>query len=78
MKKTHLTATQFKNLELSPPIIRGLSDAGFTYCSPIQDKTLPLSLRGKDIAGQAQTGTGKTAAFLLATFQYLLNDENEQ
>ena len=78
MKKNHLTETEFKNLELSSLLLQGLGDAGFTHCSPIQEKTLPLSLRGKDIAGQAQTGTGKTAAFLLATFQHLINDESEQ
>jgi ATP-dependent RNA helicase RhlB len=78
MKKNHLTETEFKSLELSSLLLKGLGDAGFTHCSPIQDKTLPLSLRGKDIAGQAQTGTGKTAAFLLATFQQLINDESEQ
>ena len=77
MKKTHLTNTRFSNLELSDSIIKSLNQAGFTECTPIQDKTLPLSLRGKDIAGQAQTGTGKTAAFLLATFQHLINDESE-
>ena len=77
MKKTHLTETRFSNLELSDSIIKGLKDAGFINCTPIQDKSLPLSLRGKDIAGQAQTGTGKTATFLLATFQHLINDENE-
>jgi ATP-dependent RNA helicase RhlB len=75
MNNTHLTETRFNNLELSDSILRGLKDAGFNFCTPIQDKALPLSLRGKDIAGQAQTGTGKTAAFLLATFQYLINDE---
>jgi len=78
MKKTHLTKTRFSNLELSDSIIKSLKQAGYTECSPIQDKTLPLSLRGKDVAGQAQTGTGKTAAFLLATFQHLMNDESEQ
>ncbi|MGR9100722.1 MAG: DEAD/DEAH box helicase [Gammaproteobacteria bacterium] len=77
MEKTHLTETKFSNLELSQIILNGLNEAGFTYCTPIQDRTLPLTLRGKDIAGQAQTGTGKTASFLLATFQHLLNDENE-
>ena len=77
MKKTHLTQTRFSNLELSDSILKGLNEAGFDYCTPIQDKSLPLSLRGKDIAGQAQTGTGKTATFLLATFQQLINDENE-
>lgn len=78
MKKTHLTKTRFSNLELSDSIIKSLKQAGYTECTPIQDKTLPLSLRGKDIAGQAQTGTGKTAAFLLATFQHLINDESEK
>jgi ATP-dependent RNA helicase RhlB len=74
MNNNHLTQTRFSNLELSDAILLSLKDAGFTQCTPIQDKTLPLALRGKDVAGQAQTGTGKTAAFLLATFQYLLND----
>lgn len=78
MNNTHLTQTRFSNLELSDSILRGLKDAGFNFCTPIQDKALPLSLRGMDIAGQAQTGTGKTAAFLLATFQYLINDGEDQ
>ena len=78
MKKTHLTKTRFSNLELSDSIIKSLKQANFIECTPIQDRTLPLSLRGKDIAGQAQTGTGKTAAFLLATFQHLINDESEK
>ena len=78
MNQTHLTNTRFSNLELSDSIVKSLKDAGFINCTPIQDKTLPISLRGKDIAGQAQTGTGKTASFLLATFQHLLNDESEK
>ncbi len=75
MNNNHLTETLFGNLELSQAILQGLKEAGFNHCTPIQDKTLPLALRGKDVAGQAQTGTGKTAAFLLATFQHLINDE---
>jgi ATP-dependent RNA helicase RhlB len=78
MKKTHLTETRFSNLELSDSIIKSLKEAGFINCTPIQDKSLPLALRDKDVAGQAQTGTGKTASFLLATFQRLLNDESEK
>lgn len=78
MSKTHLTQTRFSNLELSDSIVKSLKEAGFTHCTPIQDKSLPLALRGKDVAGQAQTGTGKTAAFLLAAFQQLLNDESEK
>ena len=78
MDTTHTLQTRFSNLELSDIILKGLTEAGFINCTPIQDKSLPLSLRGKDIAGQAQTGTGKTAAFLLATFQHLINDESEK
>jgi Superfamily II DNA and RNA helicases len=63
MNETHLTKTRFSNLELSDSIINSLKSANYIECTPIQDRTLPLSLRGKDIAGQAQTGTGKTAAF---------------
>ncbi|PPD34205.1 MAG: RNA helicase [Methylomonas sp.] len=78
MKKAHLTETRFSNLELSDSIITSLKEAGFINCTPIQDKSLPLALRDKDVAGQAQTGTGKTASFLLATFQRLINDESEK
>ena len=78
MKKTHLTDTRFTNLELSSTILKGLKEAGFDYCSPIQDQALPIALRDRDVAGQAQTGTGKTASFLLATFQRLLNDSSEK
>ncbi len=77
MKNTHLTQIRFSNLELSDSILRSLKDANFNHCTPIQRQALPLSLRGMDIAGQAQTGTGKTAAFLLATFQYLINDAED-
>jgi ATP-dependent RNA helicase RhlB len=78
MNNTHLTATRFSNLELSDTILKGLNAAKFELCSPIQDKTLPLTLREKDVMGQAQTGTGKTATFLLATFQKLINDDSEK
>jgi ATP-dependent RNA helicase RhlB len=74
MNTTHLTEIRFSNLELSDSILHSLNSAGFKYCTPIQDRALPLLLRDRDIAGQAQTGTGKTATFLLATFQRLLND----
>ena len=50
----------------------GVNAAGFQACTPIQAQTLPVALQGKDIAGQAQTGTGKTAAFLIAMFNHLL------
>lgn len=68
----HLTDQAFKTLPLNPALQAGLDKAGFEFCTPIQAQALPLLLDGKDVAGQAQTGTGKTIAFLLATFQRLL------
>ncbi len=68
----HLTDLAFKSLALHESLLSGLSDAGFEYCTPIQAKSLPILLSGQDVAGQAQTGTGKTIAFLLATFQRLI------
>jgi ATP-dependent RNA helicase RhlB len=64
--------TSFTSLDLPDALRRGLTEVGFRICTPIQAQTLPLALAGHDVAGQAQTGTGKTAAFLLATFNYLL------
>lgn len=63
---------EFESLPLPDEVMQGIRDAGFTHCTPIQAKTLPHALEGKDIAGQAQTGTGKTAAFLIAMFTKLL------
>lgn len=67
-----LTSTAFWELPLHEGLQRALSDLGFTHCTPIQAQCLPLLLAGRDVAGQAQTGTGKTAAFLLAVFYRLL------
>lgn len=75
MNKTHLTSHKFADFALAPQILDALNSLGFSYCTPIQAQCLPLALQGKDIAGQAQTGTGKTLAFLTATFHYLLNNE---
>ncbi|MFC5079055.1 ATP-dependent RNA helicase RhlB [Vibrio thalassae] len=72
MKKTHITEQKFAELDLHPQIIEGLEKKGFKYCTPIQALALPVLLAGRDIAGQAQTGTGKTLAFLTATFNHLL------
>ncbi|HTX52803.1 MAG TPA: DEAD/DEAH box helicase [Candidatus Baltobacteraceae bacterium] len=70
--------TDFLSFELPEPIIAGIQDAGFTTCTPIQEETLPISLRGRDVAGQAQTGTGKTAAFLIALFTRLLTNPDRR
>jgi ATP-dependent RNA helicase RhlB len=63
---------EFGELDLPEPVREGIRVAGFTTATPIQEAALPVALRGKDVAGQAQTGTGKTAAFLIATFTRLL------
>ena len=72
MSEEHLSTLAFTSLPLHPSVMRGIVDAGFTWCTPIQAQTLPAALTGRDIAGQAQTGTGKTAAFLVALYQSLL------
>lgn len=72
MSDKTLTDILFDHFSLHPQLLQGLSEAGFTRCTPIQAMTLPLTLAGKDVAGQAQTGTGKTAAFLVALYNRLL------
>lgn len=72
MQTDYLTPVLFSSLGLTDSLLESLEDAGFVHCTPIQAATLPLALQGQDIAGQAQTGTGKTAAFLLATLHYLM------
>ncbi len=72
MSDKHLTDIQFDSFDLDEPVLKGIQEAGFTYCTPIQAETLPIALAGRDLAGQAQTGTGKTAAFLVATLHHLL------
>lgn len=72
MSDTHLTETRFSDFDLHEQLLQGIEETGFSYCTPIQAETLPVALAGKDVAGQAQTGTGKTAAFLIALFNRLL------
>jgi ATP-dependent RNA helicase RhlB len=73
MSETHLTDIEYSSFDLSPELMQGIEDAGFSKCTPIQAETLPIALKGRDVAGQAQTGTGKTAAFLVAVYHHLLN-----
>jgi ATP-dependent RNA helicase RhlB len=68
---------RFNELDLPEQVQRGILETGFTDCTPIQEQTLPISLSGKDIAGQAQTGTGKTAAFLVTLFSRLLANRGQ-
>jgi ATP-dependent RNA helicase RhlB len=72
MSDKPLTDIAFSEFDLQPALLAGLEAAGFNRCTPIQALTLPLALAGRDVAGQAQTGTGKTLAFLIAVLNRLL------
>ncbi len=74
MSDAHLSQLTFDSLNIPESVKRGIAELGYTRCTPIQAQTLPLALAGHDVAGQAQTGTGKTAAFLIALLNRLLND----
>jgi ATP-dependent RNA helicase RhlB len=81
MSKTHLTEQKFSDFALHPLVVEALENKGFHNCTPIQALALPITVSGRDVAGQAQTGTGKTLAFLASTFHYLLShpaDANRQ
>ncbi|NYF21053.1 ATP-dependent RNA helicase RhlB [Xanthomonas sp. JAI131] len=73
MSDKPLTDVTFSAFELQPALLAGLEGAGFTRCTPIQALTLPVALPGRDVAGQAQTGTGKTLAFLVTVMNRLLS-----
>lgn len=68
---------KFKELELSPELLKSVERAGFEEATPIQAETIPLALVGKDVIGQAQTGTGKTAAFGLPMLEKIDPDRYE-
>lgn len=65
---------RFHEFQLPNSLMQGIQAAGFQYCSPIQAQSLPFSLAGQDVLGRAQTGTGKTAAFLISVIADLLNN----
>ena len=71
-KPEFLTEQRFDEFALPTQLQSALREAGFVYCTPIQEQTLPISLSGLDVAGQAQTGTGKTAAFLVTVITRIL------
>jgi ATP-dependent RNA helicase RhlB len=66
--------TRFHDLDLPYPLLHAISDLDFEYCTPIQAEILPSTLSGKDASGRAQTGTGKTAAFLITVITRILNN----
>ena len=67
-----LTNIFFEQFDLHPLLAQGIAETGFVRCTPIQALALPVVLQGRDVAGQAQTGTGKTCAFLVAVMNRLL------
>ncbi len=70
--------TRFHDLHLPEPVLHAVADLGFEYCSPIQAQVLPYTLDGYDAVGKAQTGTGKTAAFLITIINDLLNNAMQE
>ena len=69
----------FENLHIIKPILKAIDDQGYTEPTPIQEKSIPILLQGKDLLGCAQTGTGKTAAFAIPILQNLyLNKQQEK
>ncbi|MDI9336435.1 MAG: DEAD/DEAH box helicase [Gammaproteobacteria bacterium] len=67
----------FSELNLSPPILQAIAQAGYVQTTPIQEKAIPSILQGRDLLGMARTGTGKTAAFMLPILEKLLKGQND-
>ncbi|MDZ7641997.1 MAG: DEAD/DEAH box helicase [Desulfurivibrio sp.] len=70
--------SRFHDFELAPEVMRAIQALGFEYCTPIQAEILPATLAGHDAFGKAQTGTGKSAAFLIAIITRLLRQRADQ
>ncbi len=70
--------TRFHDLDLPVELMHGIADLGFEYASPIQAQSLPHTLNGHDVVGKAQTGTGKTAAFLVTIIEDILKNPLEE
>ncbi len=64
--------TTFSQMDIDPLVQQGIQDANFNKCTQVQERILPIALAGKNIAAQSQTGTGKTATFLISLFNRLL------
>ena len=78
VSKEEQPTLRFKDLKLEPSLQQGIDDLGFEFATPIQALSLPLSLQGKDVIGKAQTGTGKTAAFLITVINRLLKEPEQE
>src|SRR5215471_10144679 len=71
---TYLNSMEFKNFKLHPDLQKGIDEAGYINCMPVQEQVLQHAFGGQDLYVQSQTGTGKTAAFLIVIFQRLLSE----
>ena len=69
---------RFFDFKLPPAILRTLNESSFSYCTPIQEEVFEYSLEGQDLVGKAETGTGKTIAFLVSVYSYLINNSLEK
>ncbi len=69
------TDTTFDEFELRPEVRKAIDEQGFTHLTQVQKEVLPLTLAGRDVAVQAQTGTGKTATYLITIFEHILRTE---
>lgn len=78
MTQHHLTDKKFTDFDLPAELQQGIERTAFRYLTPIQASVLPHLLSGRDVAGQAQTGTGKTAAFLIAMFTRLRDGHRKE
>jgi len=77
-KPRNRTDVKFTEFKLPEPLLRAIEDLGFEFCTPIQAQSLRITLHGHDITGKAQTGTGKTAAFLITIITDLLNNPPQE
>jgi ATP-dependent RNA helicase RhlB len=66
--------TRFQDFDLPQDIVHAIADLNFQYCTEVQAQVLPIALRGDDVTAQAQTGTGKTAAFLITIFSHIIKN----
>ncbi len=73
-----LSEIKFSDLDLPEQLMRGVDDCGFEYLTEVQAKSIPKTLEGKDLAVQAQTGSGKTAAFLITIFKHIMEKPKRQ
>ncbi len=69
--------TRFTQLDIPAEILEGIAQAGYEFCTPVQEEVLPQALEGDDIAAQSQTGTGKTATFLITLLAHLVKTRSE-